>query len=281
MDSELTWGVQQRLEFIEFRLYWENSINRADIIKRFGVSVPQASKDLSQYQVLAPGNATYDKSAKHYTAGPDFAPKFLTLDAQHYLSQLRLLTDGTLSDADTWLGVPSDVGLVGIPQRSVAAPILQAVLTAMRTAREIEVCYQSMSHEQPRWRWIGPHALGFDGFRWHVRAYCDIDQVFKDFVLSRVLEVRGSRAAQTSGARDSDWHEYVDVEIAPHPELSPAQQRAVELDYAMQDGRAVIKVRRALLFYTLKRLGLDVDATTRSPHDQQIVLIGKNWRVAR
>jgi hypothetical protein len=96
-----------------------------------------------------------------------------------------------------------------------------------------------------------------------------------------VLEVRGSRVAETSGARDSDWHEYVDVEIAPHPELSAAQQRAVELDYAMQDGRAVIKVRRALLFYTLKRLGLDVDATTRSPHDQQIVLVGKNWRVAR
>jgi hypothetical protein len=281
MDSELTWGVQQRLEFIEFRLYWENSINRADIINRFGVSVPQASKDLSQYQTLAPGNAIYDKSAKRYTVGPEFAPKFLVVDAAQYLSQLRLLTDGTLSAADTWLGAPSDIGLVGIPQRSVSAPILQTVLTAIRGSQEIEVRYQSMSHEQPRWRWIGPHALGFDGFRWHVRAFCDIDQVFKDFVLSRVLEVRSSRPQYANRPRDTDWHEYVDVEIAPHPELSPAQQRAVELDYAMRDGRAVIQVRRALLFYTLKRLGLDVDATARDPQDQQIVLLGKNWRVTR
>jgi hypothetical protein len=30
------------------------------------VSVPHASKDLSHYQELAPGNVTYDKSEKRY-----------------------------------------------------------------------------------------------------------------------------------------------------------------------------------------------------------------------
>ena len=49
---ELRWGVERRLEFIEFRLYWEGGINRSDIMDQFGVSVPQASKDLSQYQEL-------------------------------------------------------------------------------------------------------------------------------------------------------------------------------------------------------------------------------------
>ena len=42
----MRWGVEKRLEFIEFRLYWEACINRADITDQFGVSVPQASKDL-------------------------------------------------------------------------------------------------------------------------------------------------------------------------------------------------------------------------------------------
>ena len=46
----LRWGVEQRLEFIEFRLFWEGGVNRSDITACFGVSVPQASKDLSQYR---------------------------------------------------------------------------------------------------------------------------------------------------------------------------------------------------------------------------------------
>ena len=40
----LKWGVERRLEFIEFRLFWEGGVNRADLIEMFGVSVPQASK---------------------------------------------------------------------------------------------------------------------------------------------------------------------------------------------------------------------------------------------
>jgi hypothetical protein len=34
-------------------------------------------------------------------------------------------------------------------------------------------------------------------------------------------------------------------------------------------------VRRALLFYTLKRLGLDVPENTRPPHEQHIVLLNR------
>lgn len=51
----MRWGVEKRLEFIEFRLFWEGGINRADIMEQFGVSVPQASKDLSLYEQKAPG----------------------------------------------------------------------------------------------------------------------------------------------------------------------------------------------------------------------------------
>ena len=62
----MRWGLEQRLEFVDFRLYWEGGINRSDITDRFGVSVPQASKDLTLYAIKAPGNLSYDKSAKRY-----------------------------------------------------------------------------------------------------------------------------------------------------------------------------------------------------------------------
>jgi hypothetical protein len=41
----------------------------------------------------------------------------------------------------------------------------------------------------------------------------------------------------------------------------------------MRGGKAKIKVRRALLYYTLRRLGLDTDPAARRPQDQQIVLL--------
>lgn len=70
------------------------------------------------------------------------------------------------------------------------------------------------------------------------------------------------------------------LEIGPHPELSDNQRRAIEIDYGMMDGKAHIAVRKALLFYALKRLGIDTDPAARRPQDQQIVLATMNGQKA-
>ena len=57
-------GVEQRLEFIEFRLFWEGHVNRSDVMQQFGLSVNQASADLNRYLGFAPDNMVYDKSAR-------------------------------------------------------------------------------------------------------------------------------------------------------------------------------------------------------------------------
>jgi len=100
---ELRWGVEQRLEFIEFRLFWEGGINRSDITGFFGVSVPQASKDLTQYQELAPDNVRYDRSEKRYFATESFRPRFLKPDADRYLAQLLFAADPALHGERTSL----------------------------------------------------------------------------------------------------------------------------------------------------------------------------------
>ena len=64
--------------------------------------------------------------------------------------------------------------------------------------------------------------------------------------------------------------------MAPHPELSETQARVIALDYGMRGGKAKIRVRRALLYYALKRLGLDTAPEARAPQDQQIVLINRD-----
>jgi hypothetical protein len=271
--NDLRWGVEQRLEFIEFRLFWEGHVNRGDLMDTFGISVQQASTDMNRYLGLAPDNMVYDKSAKTYVRGSNFEPTFLKPDASRYLTQLRSVADGILDRSDAWIGQLPEFDAAPAPTRGVNARTLRAVVAAIRRGEAIEIKYQSLSRPEPKWRWIAPHGIGFDGFRWHTRAFCEIDEAFKDFVLSRVMETRGTRPKGCDPANDSDWHEYVTLEIGPHPELSKTQQKVIALDYGMRGGKAKIKIRRAFLYYTLKRLGLDTDPTARKPQDQQIVLL--------
>ncbi|MBI4968147.1 MAG: WYL domain-containing protein [Rhodospirillales bacterium] len=275
VKAELRWGVERRLEFIEFRLFWEGHVNRGDLMEAFGVSVNQASTDLNRYIGMAPGNMVYDKSARTYIRGTQFEPLFLKPAASRYLSQLRSVADGILDRADAWIGRLPEFDTTPTPARGVDARTLRTVVAAIRRAEAIEVKYQSLSQPEPRWRWITPHAIGFDGFRWHTRAFCEIDQAFKDFVLSRIIETRGTRPRTSDPTADADWHEHVVLEIGPHPELSETQQKVIALDYGMRSGKAKLTVRRAFLYYTLKRLGLDTDPGARRPQDQQIVLLNR------
>ena len=103
--SELRWGVEQRLEFIEFRLFWEGQVNRSDLMDQFGVSVNQASTDLNRYIGFAPDNMLYDKSARTYVRGSEFKPQFLEPDASRYLAQLRSVADGLLDREGKLSGV--------------------------------------------------------------------------------------------------------------------------------------------------------------------------------
>jgi hypothetical protein len=272
-NGELRWGVEQRLEFIEFRLFWEDGVNRSDIIDMFNVSVPQASKDLTLYQERAPHNAIYDKSAKRYVASEHFEPQFMKPDPDRYLNQLRSVSDGILDRSHAWIGQFPAFDAVPSPVRGVKAETLRAIISAIRRSEAIEVKYQSLSRPEPRWRWVTPHAFGFDGFRWHTRAFCELDRTFKDFLLSRILSTRGRRPGEITPDADADWHEMVTLEIGPHPDLSETQKRVIELDYGMRGGKTKIKVRSALLYYTLKRLGLDTDPSARRPEHQQIVLL--------
>ena len=271
--SELRWGVAQRLEFIEFRLFWEGHVNRSDLMEQFGLSVNQASADLNRYIGFAPDNMVYDKSARTYVRGTDYAAKFLKPDASRYLAQLRSLADDIMDSDDTWIAELPSYDAAPTPSRGVNPITLRSVVGAIRRSKAIEVKYQSLSRPEPSWRWIAPHAIGFDGFRWHTRAFCKTDGVFKDFLLSRILQTRGVEVSEIKDAADSDWQEHVTLEIAPHPELSENQKKVIALDYGMRGGKAQIKVRRALLYYALKRLGLDTDPGARKPQDQQIVLL--------
>jgi hypothetical protein len=274
--KQLNWGAERRNAFIEFRAFWHGRINRADLIETFGISLQQASLDLAGYADQWKRNLIYDKSQRAYVRGRNFQPKFITLSADDYFAQLRAVDQGLVSREQSWISVFPGYGATPTPARGVAAETLRQVLTAIHAPAALQVTYQSMSRPEPSARWIEPHALAFDGFRWHARAFCQNDQVFKDFLLSRIVEIGEQGPVTAEPSADAAWHAEIVLKIGPHPDLSDNQRRAIEMDYGMEQGRAHIAVRRALLFYALKRLGLDTDPAARRPQDQQIVLLNRD-----
>jgi hypothetical protein len=84
------------------------------------------------------------------------------------------------------------------------------------------------------------------------------------------------RQLRRAARDDAAWHSFVALTIAPHPGLTPAQAKAIAIDYGIRGGTVAIKVRRALLVYALRRLGLDVPPGTRPAHEQHIVLVNRD-----
>ena len=156
---------------------------------------------MTLYQERAPENALYDKSAKRYVASPQFSPIFLKPDPDGYLSRLRSLAEGLTEPSDPGSRIRRKPISRLTPRREVDIGVLQAMLGAVTRSRSIEVYYQSMNRERadPIWRRITPHAFGYDGFRWHVRAYCHLDSKFKDFLLPRISECVARTSRELTG----------------------------------------------------------------------------------
>lgn len=273
----MRWGTERRLEFIEFRLFWEGGLNRADITDFFGVSVPQASKDLSQYRELAPANIHYDLSAKRYLAAPDFRPIFLKPDADRYLNQLRSIADRVVPADETWLASVPEAEAMPVPHRQVDVTVLRMTLAAIRERASVEILYQSMNEQRPEpiWRHMSPHAFGSDGFRWHVRAFCHIDNKFKDFLLSRCLDARSLGKQGAVAEDDLQWRETFNVILSPNPMIGENQRKVIAQDYGMHEGTVVIPVRQALLYYFRKRLRLDVADVLDDPRETPVVVTNR------
>lgn len=271
-DSTLTTWQKDRRAFIEHRVYWHGSVGLGDLMSVMEISRAQASKDINAYIADHPEHLFYDKSERTYVIGSAFSAHYLPIDPAEHLSSLAALAEGAPIARSDWIVDQPDILRLSIPARGLNSDIVRAVVLGITQKRRLNITYQSMSSKAPTQRGIVPHAIAHDGFRWHARAFCEKDQIFKDFVISRMLEASLGEVVTASLGADADWVETITLRLAPHPGLSEGQKRVIELDYGMTAGVAELAVRKCLLYYNLKRLGLDTPAADRAPRDQQIVL---------
>lgn len=270
--SPRTWSQRQRYAFLENRLYWEGEVSRADLMSRFNISAPQASDDIAKYLELAPGNLEPDRVKKAFVATPRFKPHVTVPDARQYLTQLLLLADDAIDPSESWLGHKPAHAVMPRVRRRLDNETLRPVVAAIRQRRAIEIRYQSMSAPEPIQRWIAPHAIVYDGARWHARSWCFNRSKFNDFVLARILSVGDNRSSGIDPVIDREWQEIFIMRLAPHPDLSDYQRQAIEMDYGMENGSIGIPMRLCMTGYFERHYGLDLPTELLPPSRRQIVL---------
>ncbi|MGL4317350.1 MAG: helix-turn-helix transcriptional regulator [Pseudomonas sp.] len=260
------------MEFIDYRLRWDGQINRSSLTDFFGISVPQASLDITEYAKLAENNLEYDTRARVYRATESFKAVFKSSAVERYLEDLLRVAVQPEVPYGSFLGWQSPVA--GVPKlgRRLNADVVGEILRAIREKGSVEVFYQSMTDPEGGERKLSPHALVHDGNRWHARAYCHKREAFRDFSLTRIKRCSYAGPDRERAPEDDAWNTMVDVALTAHPDLSPVKRLLIESDYLMENGEMHIECRQALLMYLLFQLNLTEDQAGQKPEVIQVAL---------
>ena len=261
--------TNQRFAFINNVVGWEGQINATHIATKFQLSRQAATSILKQYRAQFPTFLQYDLSHKAHIATDDFNHSFIHSGARNSFSQYLAAIEFTCDDAKHLL---SNMAFeVEAPLRNINPLQIRPILKAIREKLQIDIGYISLSSPDYLDRIIQPHALIFDGLRWHVRAYCNKNSQFRDFTLSRFNgEATFEGKATHNVSHDEKWNTIVDVVIEADPRFNAQQKCIIEQDFQMHQGQKIIPTRAALVNYLLRRL--HIDSYKNSPEEQQIVL---------
>jgi Predicted transcriptional regulator len=271
--EQVRWDLALRYRLIETVAWWEGRLTTGHLIQSFGISRQQASKDINTYITEhAPKNLTYDKKIKGYVPSKTFKPLFIDDSASAYLHLLYQNTERAPHIEGLALAY-AHTKVLEVPDRSIRPEILRPLLKACRDGLRMETEYVSLKNPDTEIRLIAPHTLIYTGMRWHVRAYCEKNRQYRDFVLSRLRgdpELLGK--SDNFSSMDEDWNTELAIVIAPDGRLNKAQKAIIETDFGMVDGQLVVPSRRALVKYVLQRYQIDPKNMDPTPEAQQIVV---------
>lgn len=271
--ESVRWDLALRYRLIETVAWWEGRLTTGHLMQSFGISRQQASKDINTYiNEHASKNLTYDKHLKGYVPSKQFKPLFIDDSASAYLHLLNQNHERAPHVEGLALAY-AHTEVLNVPDRSVRPEVLRPLLRACREGLRLECEYVSFTTPSGETRLIAPHTLIYTGIRWHVRAYCEKNRDYRDFVLSRFRGIPELMDDQSEYTREDDlgWSTLVPVIIEPDSRLKPDQRSIIEADYGMQDGQLVIESRGALVQYVLQRYQIDPTKLHAKATAQQIV----------
>lgn len=256
--NELSFSQRERLAFIDFNLQFFGKIARNDLINRFKTGLAASTRDFAFYREFAENNLVLDHSTKQYYRTQTFSPLF-TFSADAILQSVsKGFSDGITSDVQ-----PSEHCFEAV---QLIHPNLEIIATLMRAIHNQQACivrYFSISSGESQRRLV-PHAMINNGHRWHVRGFDGKSKSFRDFVCTRftaVDELGDVTESHELVQADKQFNTFVDLILVPHPSIT--QAKAIEMDYAMEDGQKTMRVRAALAAYILRQWQVDCSTDAR------------------
>lgn len=270
----LRWDLLLRYRLIEIIALWEGRLTTNHLCTAFGIGRQQASADINTYlRTIGAGNLVYDPVLKGYRPSAAFKPVVTSGIADEYLHALAHNSELSHTFESLHLQVPN-TEVLKLPIRDVKPDVVRPLVQAARSHKRLEVEYASLENPRPETRVIAPHTLVFTGLRWHVRAWCERNREYRDFVLSRfrgVPDIIDDHSEQDA-KQDKLWNKRVIVRIKPDSRLNPDQRRVIAHDYGMVRQVLRIETRAALVKYLLDLLRLDPKVLDPDPKAQQVVI---------
>ncbi|CAM4452808.1 WYL domain-containing protein [Shewanella livingstonensis] len=173
------------------------------------------------------------------------------------------ILSGSNSDSPISLSFEKQSQLV-TPNILIVATITQAMINI----KAIEIEYISPQSGLSQ-RVVIAHSIVDNGLHWHIRAFDEKSQQFKDFVITRIMSAKLIDKPILDNAKilaDQQWMRIVHLELVLHP-TNVRYTQAIECDYGMDQGLLKLEVRSALTGYILRRWNVDCseNATQYSP----------------
>lgn len=248
---------------LETILEWEGRLDNARIRKLLGVKSVWASRLIAE--LVDRLGSRVRRPQKH---GPLIAAGSASRKKGSPDEYLRLLAASPGGLAGQSLVQDARVDLT-----SVAPAVFAAVRHAAESGIGLQIVYRSMSTPEGEARLVFPHALVRAPRRWHMRAWCESRQGFRDFVLARIEQVHQvDLPAPRPPKDDTAWHRLVDLVVVPHPLLTPAQQALIAAEYFPGARARRLRAREALAPYILQDLRVAIDPQREQPPAYQLLL---------
>lgn len=253
---------------IELLVYWEGSVRPSELSHYANITRQYASRVMKEYIKNNQTKLAYEPREKHYIATEHFSPHYITGNASEYLNWLM--------GYNTSLVAPLPTQAVILPNRHITPTFVRPIIRALREKRRLDVDYSSIGNPDKDGRIIVPHHLVQTTLRWHVRAWCEKNQDYRDFVLSRFQgtpELLGK--SNKDAAEDIGWQTQVTVILAPDSRFNENQRAIIEREFGMEQGVLKITTRGCLVHYLLQALNINPDVLSADAEAQQLMIVNK------
>lgn len=254
----------QRLKQLELILQWEGGIGNARLRQLFNLSSIRASQWLKEFKDMHPRWVEWDSVSRTHVASAEF-----------YRNKTKLSTNtDSLSQYLSVTGLPSankaesSNVVVSAFQEIVNTDsmVFSTLTNAAKVASGVEIIYRSMGNTTPHICTIFPHSIVLAGKRWHVRAFSEEHQQFRDFAIGRISKAnRLKLPSKVNRNDDKAWMSEVNIRLTAHPELSVEQESIIRFEYFANTSARVVTCRGALVHYFIQDAHAATDVKTQRP----------------